>query len=81
MTYDEMILRGPDEPNEVGTEDGDVCGRLPPPDEDEPRGYKRKPCNGEMRYHKDTICTCHESNPCRDCMAEPLTCDTCGEEA
>lgn len=27
MTPDEMILRGPDEPHQIGTEDGDTCGR------------------------------------------------------
>jgi len=48
MTYDDMILRGPEERNEVGTEDGDTCGRYPEPDEDMPRGYKPKPCAGVM---------------------------------
>lgn len=66
MTYDEMILRGPDEPNEVGTEDGDTCNRYPEPDEDMPRGYKPKPCGGVMRYDEGD--------------ATPY-CDTCGEIA
>ena len=66
MTYDEMILRGPDERHQIGTQDGEVCGRYPEPDEDAPRGYKPKPCNGEMRYD-DGDATAY--------------CDTCGELA
>lgn len=27
MTYDEMILRAPDERHEIGTQDGETCGR------------------------------------------------------
>ena len=67
MTYDEMILRGPDEPNEIGTEDGDTCGRFLPPDEDAPRGYKPKPCKGVMikAYAFD----------------DGVACNTCGEIA
>lgn len=34
--------------HEIGTEDGDTCGRYPEPDGDEPRGYKPKPCKGVM---------------------------------
>jgi len=53
MTYDEWILRGPDERNEVGTQDGETCGRYPEPDE--PRGYKRKPCQGTMEADVDAV--------------------------
>ena len=66
MTYDEMILRGPDERHEIGTQDGEICGRYPEPDEDAPRGYKPKPCKGVM-----------EIEPCQCC----IQCDTCGEFA
>ena len=66
MTYDEMILRGPDERPEIGTQDGETCGRYPEPDEDAPRGYKPKPCNGMM-----------EIEPCQCC----IQCNTCGEWA
>ena len=47
MTYDEMILRGPDERHEIGTQGGETCGRYPEPDEDAPRGYKPKTCAGK----------------------------------
>jgi len=66
MTYDEMILRGPDEPNEIGTQDGETCGRYPEPDEDQPRNWKPKPCKGEM---------------CCDSGDETPYCDTCGAVA
>ena len=66
MTYDEMILRGPDERHEIGTQDGETCGRYLEPDEDAPRGYKPKPCDGAMNLDE------------RDGM---ICCDTCGEIA
>lgn len=66
MTYDDMILRGPDEPNEIGAEDGDTCGRYPEPDEDMPRGYKPKPCDGQMMLEND---------------GEAVSCAICGEIA
>ena len=66
MTYDEMILRGPDERPEIGTEDGETCGRYPEPDEDAPRGYKPKPCSGLMLFE-------HSS--------ENTRCSLCGELA
>ena len=47
-TYDAWRLRGPDEPHEVGTEPGDLCGRYHEPDEDAPRGYRPRPCGGLM---------------------------------
>ena len=67
MTYDEMILRGPDERHEIGTQDGETCGRYPEPDEDAPRGYKPKPCNGTMVDY--------------GFLSEMICCDTCGELA
>ena len=62
--YDAWALRGPDEQHEVGTEPGEVCGRYAEPDEDEPRGYRPKPCAGVMNLDE------------RDGM---ICCDTCGE--
>lgn len=70
MTYDEMILRGPDERHEIGTQDKETCGRYPEPDEGEPRGYKRKPCNGMME-----IGFPYEGGN------SYIQCDTCGELA
>lgn len=47
--YDAWKLASPDdERHEVGTEDGQTCLRYPEPDEDMPRGYRPKPCKGEM---------------------------------
>ena len=67
-TYDRLIANPPPECYDIGIQDGEICGRYPEPDEDEPRGYKRKPCDGEIItvYDEDDIET-------------PWTgCDTCG---
>ena len=37
-----------DQPDEIGHEDGETCGRYLEPDEDMPRGYRPKPCKGVM---------------------------------
>ena len=63
-TYDRLTANPPPERHEIGTKDGETCGRYPEPDEDMPRGYKPKPCDGEMRFD--------------DSDATPY-CDTCGE--
>lgn len=47
-SYDQWRLQGPEERHQIGTEPGDLCGRVEEPDEDAPRGYRPKPCNGEM---------------------------------
>ena len=47
-SYDTWRLSSPDEDYEVGTEVGDLCNRYEEPDEDVPRGYKPKPCEGEI---------------------------------
>ena len=63
-TYDEWRLAGPDEDtSEIGTEAGDICGRYAEPDEDAPRGYRPRPCNGLMSDDDGTfICdTCGET--------------------
>ena len=52
--------------DEIGTEDGQPCGRYPEPDEDQPRGYRPKPCQGVMVYDECGCC---------------IQCDTCGEYA
>ena len=68
-TYDEWRLSGPDEDtHEIGAEEGDTCGRYAEPDEDAPRGYRPKPCNGLM-VDEFAIIQGH------------IYCDTCGELA
>jgi len=47
--YDAWRLAGPDDGiADIGTAYGESCGRYAEPDEDAPRGWKPKPCNGEM---------------------------------
>lgn len=66
--YDEWKLRGPDEDrHEIGAEEGETCGRFPEPDEDMPRGYRPKPCEGVMIKAFE--------------FEEGVACDTCGEVA
>lgn len=61
--YDAWRLQGPDEDrHEIGTEDGQTCGRFWELDEDAPRGAKPSPCQGTMTETP-------EGGPC---------CDTCG---
>jgi hypothetical protein len=43
--YDKWALQGPDEPHQIGRQDGELCGRHEEPDEDNP---KPKPCPGEI---------------------------------
>lgn len=56
--YDAWRLQGPPEENEIGTEDGDQCSRVPEPDEDAPRRWKPRPCGGMMAMdrHGDVVC-------------------------
>jgi hypothetical protein len=46
--YDAWKLEGPPEVHSVGMSLGDECGRFAEPDEDAPRGYRPRPCAGEM---------------------------------
>lgn len=80
-TYDAWRLSPPDDGDSIGIEEGDTCNRLPEPDEDQPRGYRPKPCQGVMGYGPVENCSCHINPPCGWCEANPLTCDTCGESA
>ena len=54
--------------SDIGMEEGDTCGRYPEPDEDQPRGYRPKPCQGVMGYEPVEGCSCHISPPCNDCV-------------
>jgi hypothetical protein len=54
----------PEQPHEIGHEEDETCGRYPEEDEDQPRGYRPKPCDGVMYF--DSIYRGH-------------FCDTCGE--
>jgi hypothetical protein len=53
LAYDAWRLAGPPDAPEVGTEDGDTCGRYEEPDEDAPRGYRANPCAGTMLADAD----------------------------
>jgi hypothetical protein len=68
--YDAWKLSSPDDDrHQLGVKEGEECGRYPEPDEDEPRGYKRRPCKGTMvaiAEHPDT-------------EEVAVGCDTCGE--
>lgn len=67
-SYDAWRLSSPeDESDGIGTEDGQPCNRIHEPDEDAPRGYKPKPCQGVMFIAGDAT---------DDCW---IACDTCGE--
>ena len=46
--YDAWRLEGPPESDAPGEHEGETCNRVPEPDEDAPRGYRPKPCNGTM---------------------------------
>ena len=66
-SYDAWRLSSPDDESaEIGTEDGQPCNRFPEPDEDQPRGYRPKRCNGVMVYCDGDKCN---------------VCDACGETA
>ena len=65
---DRLTADQPPERHEIGTEDGETCNRYPEPDEDQPRGYKPKPCNGVM-----------ETGHPYEGGDSYVQCDTCGE--
>lgn len=64
-SYDNWRLDHPSchDPDPIGTEPGDTCNRCEEPDEDAPRGYRPKPCQGEMIDEDGvTVCdTCGET--------------------
>jgi hypothetical protein len=68
-SYDRLTANPPDEHHEIGHEEGDTCGRYPEPDEDQPRGYRPKPCDGVMIY-------CQEG--AERFETHWTECDTCG---
>lgn len=56
--YDDWRLASPDDDrHEIGHEDGQPCDRVHEPDEDAPRGYRPKPCTGEM-VEDDGVAMC-----------------------
>lgn len=77
--YDAQRLAGPEDVVKVGTEEDEICGRVLPPDEDAPRGFRPTPCEGTMCYEPVENCSCHLSAPCSSCVDNPLVCDYCGE--
>lgn len=68
--YDRLAVNPPPGvyDHQIGMEEGDTCGRFHEPDEDAPRGYKPKPCQGTMVSDDDP-------------QWPGITCDTCGEVA
>jgi len=60
--YDAWKLSGPDETPLIGTEEGEDCNRYPEPDEDQPRNYRPRRCNGIMQDDDGVIVcdTCGE---------------------
>lgn len=57
-SYDAWRLSCPyDDFDGVGEEEGQPCNRVHEPDEDAPRGYRPKPCNGEM-IEQDGVTVC-----------------------
>ena len=62
--YDAWRLASPDdEADAVGVEDGELCNRLPEPDDDAPRRWRPRRCTGAMVLEPG------EDTP---------ICDTCG---
>ena len=58
--FDRLSVHRPpecDEPDPIGTEPGYTCNRCAEPDEDAPRGYRPKPCSGEM-IEEDGVTVC-----------------------
>lgn len=64
---DRLTANPPDEHHDIGHEEGKTCGRYPEPDEDQPRGYRPKPCQGVM------------TRDCNEYGEGWVECDTCGE--
>ena len=46
--YDTWRFALPHHADPVGCCAGDACNRFPEPDEDAPRNYRPRPCNGTM---------------------------------
>jgi len=70
--YDAWKL-SPPYSTDIGTEEGQTCNRVEEPDEDAPRGYLAKPCQGVM------VLKLHAGFHPNDTW-EAIECDTCGEE-
>ena len=46
--YDAWKLAAPGDEHSIGEEEGEPCNRFPEPDEDQPRGYRPRRCDGTM---------------------------------
>ena len=53
----ELLAQLGDDPDHIGTTPGETCNRVQPPDEDAPRGYRPRPCGGEM-IDSDGVAVC-----------------------
>lgn len=58
MKYDRLTANPPPEYDVTGTKYGDECNRYNEPDDDEPRGYKPKPCDGVMEQDGEDVAIC-----------------------
>jgi hypothetical protein len=70
----------PEQPHQIGHEEGDTCGRYPEEDEDQPRGYRPKPCQGVMEMAPVQNCYCHIDAPCSRCVENGVECSVCGHD-
>lgn len=57
--HTELLSQLGDDPDPIGTSPGETCGRVHEPDEDAPRGYRPRPCAGEM-IDSDGVAVCDE---------------------
>jgi hypothetical protein len=64
INYEAFRLQGPDEQQEVSTQDSDACNRYAEPEEGQSRVNQEKPCTGAMVWPE----------------YGPATCDTCEED-
>ena len=63
LDHNSRLLDAHHDRHEIGNEEGETCGRVEPPDEDQPRGYRPKPCQGVMLAENEW---------------EPAMCQVCG---
>jgi hypothetical protein len=63
--YDSWIFTNPQSDDGVGVDEGDTCGRVSiPDDEDAPRNWRPRPCGGLMMVTREgdivcESCGCH----------------------
>ena len=63
LDHNSRLLDEHHDRHEIGNEDGETCNRVHEPDEDAPRRYRPKPCQGVMLAENEW---------------EPSMCQVCG---